>query len=77
MLNASNVSIIVLTENMKNRLVNEGLKPDKIEVVSNGVNCDEFSPSERKEMIVGYFGGEYTSKGYKIFFKLAECGIPK
>jgi glycosyltransferase involved in cell wall biosynthesis len=71
-LNAPNVSIIVVTQNMKNRLVGEGIKPDKIQVVNNGVNCDEFSPSERKERIVGYFGGENTSKGYKIFFKLAE-----
>ncbi|MGC8981953.1 MAG: glycosyltransferase family 4 protein [Minisyncoccia bacterium] len=71
-LNSPSVSIVVPSKKMKDYLVREGIYQDKIYIIPNSINCNEFLPSELKEKIVGYYGGESHIKGYKIFFKLAQ-----
>ena len=75
-LNLPNVTIIVLTQSMKDTLVKQGIHAHKIEIIQNGINCKEFYHKVQKEKIVGYYGGENPVKGYKVFFELAKIIKP-
>ena len=73
LLNSSNVTIIALTTQMKEKFVQNGLSAEKIKILPNGIDTEEFSPRNvSREKIVGYYGGESYTKGYKEFFKIAE-----
>jgi len=73
-LNSSD-SIIVLSEQMKNLFISNGIDGRKISILLNGVSCEKF-PYRRydKQKIVLYAGGKNNNeiKGHKFFIKVAE-----
>ena len=76
-LNADNVTIAVPTVRMKNYFANNGIYREKIKVVPNGLPCEEFPTKDiSKQRIVGYYGGELSTKGYEFFLKVAEIIKP-
>jgi glycosyltransferase involved in cell wall biosynthesis len=73
LLNSSNVNIIALTTQMRENFIKNGISAEKIKILPNGINTEEFSPKNiSREKIVGYYGGEVYAKGYEVFFKIAE-----
>lgn len=67
----SSYGIIVLTESFKNAIVGGGINPDKIQVVTNGVNTKVFYPmkveSQLKEKLLGqyeFLAGYIGTHGY-------------
>jgi len=66
--------ILVLSEQMKNLLVSMGVKKEKINIIHNGLDCDQFNFNtnlEMREKIVLYMGGNNELKGYNFFKELA------
>ncbi len=74
LLNSNNTIIIVLSKEMMKKFVNNGIMPEKIKIIPNGISCNEFNciDAYKKEKIVGYYGGQSEAKGYQIFFQLAK-----
>ena len=66
-------SIIVLSRQMKNLFVFNGIDEKKIYTLPNGINCEKFSYHKYdRQKIVLYAGGNNELKGYKFFNKIAE-----
>jgi len=66
--------ILVLSEQMKILLISMGVEKEKINVIHNGVDCDQFNFNtnlEMREKIVLYMGGNNELKGYNFFKELA------
>ena len=73
LLNRDNVTVVVLSQYMKDYLVTNGVSEGKIKIVPNGVSYNEFnSKNKSREKIVCYLGGESYTKGFQIFLKVAE-----
>lgn len=74
LLNSKNTISIVYSTKMMKKFVNNGVTPEKIEIMSNGILCTEFNciDTSKKERIVAYYGGQSQIKGYQIFFQLAK-----
>ena len=63
--------IIVVVEEAKTRICNLGVLPEKVEVVSNTLNLDQFDPIERKEFKTDkfrllYVGGINYHRGIQV-----------
>jgi len=66
--------ILVPSEHMKILLVSMGVKKEKINIIHNGLDCDQFNFNtnlEMREKIVLYMGGNSELKGYNFFKELA------
>ena len=66
--------ILVLSEHMKILLVSMGVKKERINIIHNGIDCDQFNFNtnlEMREKIVLYMGGNNELKGYNFFKELA------
>ena len=73
LLKEDNVSIVVLSSRMRDYFVSYGIPEEKINILSNGTHCVDFTSNNiPREKIVGYYGGESDAKGFEIFFKVAE-----
>lgn len=63
--------IIVVVDEAKTRICNLGVSPEKVEVVSNTLNLDQFDPIERKEFKTDkfrmlYVGGINYHRGIQV-----------
>jgi len=71
-LNSSDL-IIVYSEEMKKFFISNDINEEKISILSNGINCEEFAYNKYdRQKIVLYAGGANELKGYKFFTKIAE-----
>jgi len=58
------VAVVSVSQSVKNELVARyGLAPDKIHVIHNGVNRDEFHPSASRQNSILYIGRQTAHKG--------------
>ena len=76
-------AVLVITRALGDRMVELGVDPNRISVVSNGVHVDRFTPRPRDEelaaelgvagkKVIGYVGGLVHYEGLDVLFRAVE-----
>lgn len=76
--------LLVITEALGRRMVDEGVDPSKVVVIPNGVHVDRFTPRERDRVLeaelglqgktaIGYVGGFVVYEGLELLLEAAAA----
>ncbi|MCP3993367.1 MAG: glycosyltransferase family 4 protein [Actinomycetia bacterium] len=80
--------VVVVTEGFKDDLVSRGIASEKVEVITNGVDLERFSPGDpdsatrsalgagKDEVLVAYIGAHGISHGLETLIDAAALGGP-